>query len=172
VELVRQKLDVILVSGTSSALAAKKVTSTIPIVMAGVGDPVGQGLIASLARPEAHITGLATFAPELGGKRLEILKDVMPGSTRIGVLAGGIGRGAQLQVKEMKAAALALGLILEEIGVACDPEKLVNAFKTAVRERVHAIITTSGPVIFAQGRASSCLPRITASLPCTRKRSS
>jgi putative ABC transport system substrate-binding protein len=153
VELVRLKLEVFLVSGTSSALAAKKATSTIPIVMAGVGDPVAQGLIANLARPGGNFTGLATFAAELGGKRLEILKEVIPRSTRVGVLAGGTGRGAELQLKEMRATALALGLRLEEIGVASDPEKLVNAFQTAVRERVHAIITTSGPVIFGQRKS-------------------
>jgi putative tryptophan/tyrosine transport system substrate-binding protein len=150
VELIRLKVDVIVTSGDSGTRAAQKATSTIPIVMAGVGDPVGQGLIANLARPGGNITGLATLAPELGGKRLEILKEVIPRSTRIGILAGGTGRGAERQLKEMRVAAVALGLKLEEIGVASDREKLVNAFQTAVRVRVHAITTTSGPVIFAQ----------------------
>jgi putative ABC transport system substrate-binding protein len=150
-ELVRVKLDVIVVAATSPALAAKKATSTIPIVMAGVGDPVGQGIIASLARPGGNITGLASLAAELSGKRLEVLKEVVPRSTRVGVLGtAGRGRGAQLQFKEMKAAALALGLKLEEIGVAIDPEGLENAFQTAVRERVNAVITTAGPAIFSQ----------------------
>ncbi len=153
VELVRLKLDVIVVAALSSALAAKKATSTIPIVMVSVGDPVGTGIIASLAQPEGNITGLAGFTTELGGKRLEILKEAIPKSTRVGVISGGTGRGGQLQVKEMRAAALALGLRLEEIGHAGEPEKLVNAFKTAVRERVHAIITTSGPVIFAERKS-------------------
>jgi putative ABC transport system substrate-binding protein len=152
VELVRLKLDVILVSGTSAALAAKKSTSTIPVVIA-VGDPVEWGLIANLARPGGNITGIATLTPELGGKRLEILKEMIPRSTRVGVLTGGGGRGGELQLKELRAAAVALRLRLEEIGTASDPEKLVNAFQTAVRGRVHAIITTAGPVVFAQRKS-------------------
>jgi putative tryptophan/tyrosine transport system substrate-binding protein len=91
VELVGLKLDAIIVTGTSGALAAKKATSTIPIVMVNVGDPVAQGLIVSLARPGGNITGLATFADELPGKRVEILKEVLPKSTRIGVITAGVG---------------------------------------------------------------------------------
>jgi putative ABC transport system substrate-binding protein len=152
-EIVRIKPDVIVVPGTSEAWAAKKATSTIPIVMAAVSDPVGQGLIAGLAQPRGNITGLASLAAELGGKRLEILKEVMPKSTRVGVLRGGGGRGGELQLKEMRAAAVALGLTLEEVGAASDPEKLVNAFQTAVRKRVHSIITTSGAVVFAEKKS-------------------
>jgi putative ABC transport system substrate-binding protein len=152
-ELVRLKLDVIVIQATSSALAAKKATSTIPIVMASVGDPVAQGLVASLARPGGNITGLASLADDLAGKKIEILKEVIPKSTRVGVITGGGGRGAQLQLKAMRAAAVALGIRLVEIGVASDPEKLVNAFQTAVRERVNAIITTTGPVIFGQRKS-------------------
>jgi ABC-type uncharacterized transport system substrate-binding protein len=154
VEMVRVKPDVIVVPGTSEASAAKKATSTIPIVMAAVSDPVGQGLITSLAQPRGNITGLASLAAELGGKRLEILTEVMPKTTRVGVLTGGgRGRGGELQLKEMSAVAVALGLTLEEVGAASDPEKLVNAFQTAVRKRVHAIITTSGTVIFAERKS-------------------
>jgi ABC-type uncharacterized transport system substrate-binding protein len=148
-ELIRLKVDVIVVSGTSAALAAKKATSTVPIVMATVADPVGQGIITSLARPGGNITGFVGQGPGLPGKRFEILKEVVPASKRIGVLMGGTGRGGQMQVQEMRTAALALGLTLQEIGFGSDPEKLVNAFQTAVRERVHGIITTSGPVNFA-----------------------
>jgi ABC-type uncharacterized transport system substrate-binding protein len=150
-ELVRLKVDVIVVSGTSAALAAKKATSTIPIVMATISDPVGQGIITSLARPGGNITGSA--GPGLHGKRFEILTEVVPGSTRVGLLTGGTGRGAQMQVKEMRAAALPLGLRLVEIGVASDSETLVNAFQMAVRERVNALITTSGPLIFGQRKS-------------------
>ncbi len=122
--------------------------------MAAVSDPVGQGLITSLAQPRGNITGLASLAAELGGKRMEILTEVIPKSTRVGVLTGGgRGRGGELQLKEMRAAAVALGLTLEEVGAASDPEKLVNAFQTAVRKRVHAIITTSGAVIFAERKS-------------------
>ena len=154
VELVGLKLDLIVVADASAALAAKRATSTAPIVMASVGDPVAQGLISSLARPGGNITGLASFADELAGKRVEILKEVLPKSTRIGVIiGGGSGRGAELQLKVMKEAGSGLGLKLVEIGAASDPEKLVNAFQVAVRERVNAIITTSGAVIFGQRKS-------------------
>jgi len=95
-ELAGLKVDVIVASATSTALAAKKATSTIPIVMASSIDPVAQGLIVSLARPGGNITGLAGFNDDLGGKRLEILKEVLPKSTRIGVISGTGGRGGEL----------------------------------------------------------------------------
>jgi putative tryptophan/tyrosine transport system substrate-binding protein len=155
VELVRLKFDLIVVTDTSAALAAKRATGTTPIVMTSVGDPVARGLIASLARPGGNITGLASFADELAGKRIEILKEVLPKSTRIGVITqrGGGGRGGELQLKAMKEAGSGLGLKLVKIGAASDPEKLVNVFQVAVRERVNAIITTSGAVIFGQRKS-------------------
>jgi putative ABC transport system substrate-binding protein len=154
VELVGLKLDLIVTADTSAALAAKSTTSTAPIVMASVGDPVARGLITSLARPGGNITGLASFADELAGKRVEVLKEVLPKATRIGVIIGvGGGRGSELQLKAMKEAGSGLGLKLVEIGAARDPEKLVNAFQVAVRERVNAIITTSGGVIFGQRKS-------------------
>jgi putative tryptophan/tyrosine transport system substrate-binding protein len=153
IELVRLKPDVVVVDIVSSALAAKKATSTIPIVMVSVGDPVGRGLITSLARPGGNITGLAGFPEELPGKRVEILKEVLPKSTRIGVITGGVGLGAELQVKTMKEVGSALGLKLEVVGEASDAEKLVKAFQTAARERVNAIVTTSGTVTFGQRKS-------------------
>jgi putative ABC transport system substrate-binding protein len=149
-ELAGLKVDLIVASATSTALAAKKVTSTIPIVMASSIDPVVQGLIVSLARPGGNITGLAGFNDDLGGKRLEILKEVLAKSTRIGVISGTGGRGGEPQLKVMKEAASALGLKLVEMGSGSDAEKLLNAFRVAVRERVDGIITISAPVIFAQ----------------------
>jgi len=152
-EIVGLKVDVIVVSATSTALAAKKATSTIPIVMVGSVDPVGVGLIASLARPGGNITGLAGFGDDLAGKRLEILKEVLPKSTRIGVIIGTGGRGGEPQLKVMKEAASALGLKLLEVGSGSDAENLLNAFQVAVRERVNGIITVSAPVIFAQRKS-------------------
>jgi putative ABC transport system substrate-binding protein len=152
-ELVGLKLDLIVVTTTGAALALKKATSTIPIVMTSSIDPVAQGLIVSLAQPGGNITGLASFSDDLAGKRLEILKEVLPKSTRIGVITGAGGRGAELQLKVMKEAASALGLRLVEIGSAIDSEKLVKAFQIAVRERVNGIITISGPVIFGQRKS-------------------
>ncbi len=88
-DLVRLKVDLIVASGGSTRLAAKKATSTIPIVMATSADPVGEGLVASLARPGGNVTGLSSLAPELGTKRLEILKDAVPKLTRVGLLRAG-----------------------------------------------------------------------------------
>ena len=85
-ELVRLKVDLIVVTGTPSALAAKKATTTIPIVMTNAADPVGAGLVASLARPGGNVTGLSSLSPELNTKRLEILKDAVPKLARVGVL--------------------------------------------------------------------------------------
>jgi putative ABC transport system substrate-binding protein len=127
-ELVRLKLDLIVVTATGPALAAKKATSAIPIVMVSVGDPVERGLITSLAYPGENITGLATFAEELAGKRVEILKEVLPKSTKMGVITGGSGIGGERQVKAMKAVASALGLKLGVVGTASDAEKLVKTF--------------------------------------------
>ena len=112
-DLVRLKVDLIVASGGSTPLAAKTATSTIPIVMTNTGDPVSQGLVASLARPGGNVTGNASLSPELNTKRLEILKDAVPRLARVGLLrtAGGSDR----QLKDLRPAALALKLKLEEI---------------------------------------------------------
>jgi putative ABC transport system substrate-binding protein len=123
-DLIRLKVDLIVVVGTRAAVAAKSATSTIPIVMTGVGDPVAAGLIASLARPEGNVTGVSALSPELDGKRLEILKDAIPRLSRVGLLfpsGGGIGR--DLQLKELRVAAPALKLKLEEIETQLDAER-------------------------------------------------
>ena len=147
-ELVSLKADVILCSSTPPTLAAKKATTSIPIVMATSGDAVEAGLVASLARPGGNITGLTSFSPELAGKRLEILKEVFPRLTRVGVLwfSGGPGISQRLQLKEIRATALALNLKSEEIEL--DPKGLERAFQTATRKQVNAIMTPQARVIF------------------------
>ena len=150
-DLVRLKVDLIVVVGTSAALAAKSATTTIPIVLTAVGDPVAAGLIVSLARPEGNVTGLSSFSPELDGKRLEVLKDAIPRLSRVGLLlpsGGSIAR--DLQQKELRAAALALKLKLEEIETRFEAKGLEEAFQTAKQKQVGAIITTAGPRMFAQ----------------------
>src|SRR5688572_3299753 len=111
-DLVRLKVELIVVAGNTAALAAKKATSTIPIVMANIADPVSSGLVANLARPGGNVTGLASLGTELITKRLEILKDAVPKLARVGVLrpAGGSDR----QLKNLRPAALALKLKSEE----------------------------------------------------------
>src|SRR5262249_54730855 len=105
-ELVRLKVDLIVTSGGPVVLAAKKATSTIPIVMTSSTDPVGAGLIASLARPGGNLTGLSNLAVELNTKRLEILKDAVPRLARVGLLRPA-GAAASLQLKELRPAAQA-----------------------------------------------------------------
>src|SRR4029453_1958966 len=108
-ELVRLKVDVLLAVITPAALAAKDATTTIPIVLVGVGDPVGSGLVASLARPGGNITGLSVMGPELGGKQLEFLKDVPPSVSRVAILWNPANPVHALTVPEADVAAQALG---------------------------------------------------------------
>ena len=116
-ELVQLKVDVIVTTSPPGGQAAKNATSTIPIVFAGVGDPVGIGLVASLARPGGNVTGLSTLAPELSGKRLELLKEAFPKVSRVAVIGGlGTSRGAKRQMREIESAAQTLGLELRLVG--------------------------------------------------------
>jgi putative ABC transport system substrate-binding protein len=150
-ELVRLKVDLIVVTGGTPALAAKGATTTIPIVMANSGDPVGAGLVASLARPGGNVTGLSSLAVELNTKRLEILKDAVPKLARVGLLRlPGDSIAPDLQLKELRPAALALKLKLEEIETQPDPKGLASAFQTAKQKQVKAIMTTVARTFFAE----------------------
>jgi putative ABC transport system substrate-binding protein len=151
-DLVRLRVDLIVVTGGGgSTLAAKSATTTIPIVMAAVGDPVGSGLIASLARPGGNVTGTSSLAPELNTKRLEILKDAVPKLSRVGVLRlSGGGIGQDLQLKELTPAAQVLKLKLQEIETPADAKGLESAFQTAKQKQVGAIMTTSNPRFSAE----------------------
>src|SRR5215831_8019295 len=112
VELVRLPVDVVLAGSTAAALALKQATTTIPIVMTGVGDPVRSGLVASLARPGGNITGVAVMDPEVIGKQLEFLKDVLPTVSRVAVLSNPANPAAALMVRAAEVAAQALGVQL------------------------------------------------------------
>ena len=150
-ELVRLKLDLILVATGPSALAAKGATTTIPIVMAAAGDPVGEGVVASLARPGGNITGLSSLSFELATKRLEILKDAVPKRARVGLLLPVDGTAASgIQLKELRPAAVALKLRLEEIETQFDAKGLESAFRTAKQKQVSAIMTTIHRSFFAE----------------------
>jgi putative ABC transport system substrate-binding protein len=151
-ELGRLKLDLIVVPGVTPALAAKKAAATVPIVVANAPDPVGAGLVISLARPGGNITGLASLGTELNTKRLEILKDAIPGLVRVGFLAVPLGAniGLDLQLKELRAAALALKLKLEEIETQLDAESLDSGFQTAKQKQVGAITTAAASPFFAE----------------------
>jgi len=120
-DLVRLKIDLIVVTGGQPALVAKKATTTIPIVMTSSGDPVALGLVASLAQPGGNVTGNSSLSPELNTKRLEILKDAVLKLARVGVLRQ--SGATDVQMKEIRPAALALKLKLEEIETQPDGEK-------------------------------------------------
>jgi putative ABC transport system substrate-binding protein len=153
-DLVRKKVDLIVVVGLAAAAAAKKATTTIPTVIATGGDPVGSGLIASLARPGGNITGNSSLNPELNTKRLEILKDAIPKLDRVGLLWPSVGTGAvEATIKpleDLRAAAQVLQVKLEEIGFQTDPRGLENAFQTAKQKRVGGITTSPARPLFAQ----------------------
>jgi len=150
-DLVRLKVDLIVASGGPTPLAAKKATSTIPIVMTSFPDPVGAGLVASLAQPGGNVSGLSSLAPELNTKRLEVLKDAVPKLARVGYLY--LARGSilsGLQLKELRPAAVALKLKLEEIETQPDAKGLENAFQTAKQKQVGAIMTNPGNRFLAE----------------------
>jgi putative ABC transport system substrate-binding protein len=151
-ELVHLKVDLIVVPGVLPASAAKKATTTIPIVVANAPDPVAAGLVSSLARPGGNITGLASLGTELNTKRLEILKDAVPKLARVGVLAVPVEAnvGLDLQLKELRAAAVALKLKLEEIETQLDAKGLESAFKSATQKQLGAIMTAAGSPFFAE----------------------
>src|SRR5262249_27913325 len=150
-DLVRLKADLIVTSGGTTPLVAKGATSTIPIVMTSVTDPVALGLVASLARPGGNVTGLSGLSPELTRKRLEILKDAIPKLSRVGLLRTvAIGSDPDLILKEVRPAALALKLKLEEIETQPDEKGLASAFQIAKQKQVGAIMTTATRRFFAE----------------------
>src|SRR5262245_31086842 len=152
-DLVRHKVDLFVATATPGALAAKSATTTIPIVMLTAGDPVAAGLINSLARPGGNVTGLSSLATELNTKRLEILKDAVTKLARVGLLRPSVAGGnvaRDLQLKELRAAALTLNLKLDEIDAEPDPKGLENAFQTAKQKQVNAIMTMTTRPFFAE----------------------
>jgi putative ABC transport system substrate-binding protein len=138
-ELVRLKVDVIVTYGPPAIQAAKEATGTIPIVMAGIIDPVATGFVASLARPGGNITGQSLMAPELIGKQLQILKEIVPTVTRVAVLGNPSNAGNAPQVRHAQDAARALGVRLQLLE-ARGPGEIDSAFAAITRERAGAVI--------------------------------
>ena len=145
-ELVRLNVDVIVTDGSGSTRSAKEATSTIPIVMAQTIDPVGTGIVASLARPGGNITGLSNLAPELSGKRLELLQETVPKLSRVAVLRTSFTPGSAQELREMDLAAGALKVKLQYLDV-LDPKDIEPAFRAAGKERAEAVLMlVAGPV--------------------------
>jgi putative tryptophan/tyrosine transport system substrate-binding protein len=138
-ELVRLKPDVLVVSITEAALAAKNATNTIPIVMANAADPVAAGLVASLARPGGNVTGLSRLAPELIGKNLELLKETVPTAIRVAILSNPTDPLHPELVRSAKQAAGSLGVQLNVVEAGA-PRELEGAFSTMVREGMSALL--------------------------------
>jgi putative ABC transport system substrate-binding protein len=141
--MVRLKLDVIVTPGTPASMAAKKATSTIPIVFAGVADAVGAGLVATFARPGGNITGLTSISAQLGGKRLELLKVVVPKASRVAVVYNPADRSNVLVLEELQEPSRALGLTLQPLPVR-GPGEFEGAFAAMTRERAHALFGAAG----------------------------
>ena len=144
-EFIRLKVDVLLTYSNAAALSAKHATTTVPIVFAAAGDPVGTGLIASISHPGGNVTGLSIQQTDLAGKRIEILREIMPRLGTLAVLANARSANAVLEMGEAQAAArsLGLGVILSQIGVADDIAPAVEALKG----RADAVYTCSDPLL-------------------------
>jgi putative tryptophan/tyrosine transport system substrate-binding protein len=145
-ELVALPVDLIVASGARPAAVAKEATGTIPVVFIQVPDPVGLGIVANLGRPGGNVTGLSSIASDLTGKRLALVKEVLPDATRIAVLWNRSNDAAAFVFREMKRSKAQVGLELEDVGVS-DRRELPDAVATAVRARVAAIMVLDDPVL-------------------------
>ena len=151
-EVVRLKVDLIVSGGPESTRAAKEATSSMSIVFSQDTEPVANGFVASLARPGGNITGLSNLAPELSGKRLELLKETVPKLSRVAVLGTSSGPGNAIALKEMEAAAPAFGVKLQYLDVLSSKD-IDSAFQAAVKGRAEGIITLPSPVLNSQRAA-------------------
>jgi putative ABC transport system substrate-binding protein len=144
-ELVRLKVDVIVTAGPQATRAAKEATVTIPIVMTFDSDPVGSRFVASLARPGGNITGLSTLAPEISGKQLELLKEIVPGLSRVAVLGSSTTPGNAQSLKETELAVGAMKVQLQYLDVR-DPKDIETAFRAIGKERADSVLVLVGSV--------------------------
>jgi len=145
-ELVRLKVDVFVSPGPTVTRAVKEATSTIPIVMAQDTDPVGSGFIASLARPGGNITGLATLAPEVGGKQMEIMKEISPKISRVAVLGNSINPGDAQALRETVLAAGSIEVYLRYLDI-LNPKDIEPAFRAAAKGRADALLVFGNPIL-------------------------
>jgi putative ABC transport system substrate-binding protein len=164
-ELVHLNVDVIVTGGTLAPLAVKRATSTIPVVMMSAGDPLGSGLVTSLARPGGNITGLSLMAPDLGAKRLELLRELLPHVYRVGILWNAANPYSALVFKETESAAQILHIQLQSIEVR-SPDDFDSALEAATQQSMDALITVEDPLTFSHRKriadfaASNRLPAI------------
>ena len=145
-ELVGLKVDVIVSGGSTPTRASMEATKTIPIVMANEGDPVGNGLVASLARPGGNITGLSTLSPEISGKRMELLKEIVPKLSRVAVFGTSTEPETAQALRETELAARAFGVKLQYFDV-LDPKDIETVFRAAIKGRAEAILVLASAVL-------------------------
>jgi putative ABC transport system substrate-binding protein len=162
-ELVHLKVDVIVTGGATATRAAKEATTTIPIVFLQDPDPVGNGLVTSLARPLRNITGLSAMSADLVGKRLELLREVLPKLSHLAVLGNSANTGNGTQLRETERAAATLGMQLQYLDI-LSAKDIETAFREASKERADAVFILQGPVfntqqtLLAQSAVKSRLP--------------
>jgi putative ABC transport system substrate-binding protein len=167
-ELVRLKVDVIVSSGPTATRSAKATTATIPIVMTFDDDPVGSGFVASLARPGGNITGLSTLSPEISGKQLELLKEIVPRLSRVAVIGTSTREGTAQSLKELEPAAGAFGVKLQYLDIQ-NPKDLESVFRAASNRRADAVLVLQSPV-FNSHRAQIAELALKSRLPATYPR--
>ena len=148
-ELVRLKLEIIVSAGSTPTRASRAATSTIPIVMSNDNDPVGDGFVASLARPGGNITGLSNFAPELSGKRLEILREVIPKLSRVAVIGTSTNPAYAQVIKEVELAAKAFGVKLQNLDV-LHSKDIESAFRAASKGRADGVLVLTSATLVPQ----------------------
>ena len=149
-ELVRLKADVIAAFGTPATQAAKQATTTIPIVMESLADAVSTGLVPNLTHPGGNVTGVSGFAPALSGKRLQLIREILPAANRIAVLANRANAATEPVIRETQSAAHQMRLKLQVVDVR-QPTELSAAFETFARGRSDALILAADPLLFSQG---------------------
>jgi putative ABC transport system substrate-binding protein len=145
-ELVQANVDLIVTQAAEPVAAARKATSTIPIVMASIGDALGTGIVTSLAHPGGNVTGLTLVSTEQSAKRLELLKSIAPGLIRVAVLWNGNASGHLLQLKELERAAPALEIVLQSLPVR-NGDELDAALRAAIQANAQALFTMDDPLI-------------------------
>jgi putative ABC transport system substrate-binding protein len=163
-ELVRLKVDVIVSAAPSVTRATKKATVTIPIIMAQDRDPVGNGFVASLARPGGNITGLSTLAPEVSGKQLELLKEIVPRLSRVAVFGTSSIPGHTQSLREIELAAEVFKVQLQYLDV-LGPKNIETAFRAATKGRADGVLVLGGPVLISQRRSQIADLAVKSRLP-------
>ena len=166
-ELVRLKVDIIITVGPPAARAAKEATVTTPIVMMQVGDPVGSGFVASLARPGGNITGLSSLAPELSGKRLELLKEILPKLSRVAVFGSSTSPDNAQSLREVDLVAAALKVKLQYLEVRDDryPKDIETAFRAASKGRAEVVLMMVAPAVASSRRTEIADLAVKSRLP-------